>query len=218
MKCFVIAMEKEAQPFIDKMDVLSDVVINGKRTVRGELGGEMCAVVVCGVGKANAASGAQYCADLLGADVIINAGVAGGLSKDLAVGNIYGVSEVVQYDFDLCRINNTEIGTLNEFDKNYLALSVSDVFPAKRLGTGDRFDDRESDFLLLTNTLKADMRDMECGAIAQVCAHAGVRCYSFKAISDIAGSGSTTEQYYENLSLCLAALSENAEKILFASV
>ena len=54
---------------------------------------------------------------------------------------------------------------------------------------------------------------MEGGAIAQVCMHAGVKCFAFKIISDLAGSGSTTGQYIENLTLCFGTLEKNIEKI-----
>ena len=40
---------------------------------------------------------------------------------------------------------------------------------------------------------------MEGAAIAQVCKYAGVPCVSVKAISDIYGAGSTTEQFEKNL-------------------
>ena len=58
---------------------------------------------------------------------------------------------------------------------------------------------------------------MEGGAIAQVCMHAGVKCYAYKIISDIAGSGSTTEQYLKNLSLCSETLKRELKKIVEVS-
>ena len=39
---------------------------------------------------------------------------------------------------------------------------------------------------------------MEGAAIAQVCKYAGVPLLSVKAISDVYGAGSTTEQYKKN--------------------
>ena len=214
MKCFVIAMQKEGEPVIAKTDVTSDNVISGRRVVRGELFGESAAIVICGVGKVNAACGAQLAIDLLGADKIINLGVAGGLSESVEVGRIYSVSHAVQYDFDLTKINGTPLGTLDEFKENYLKLAASPLFPQKRLATGDRFNDSKEDFETLTKILKADIRDMEGAAIAQACIHAGAECYSYKAISDIYGSGSTGEQYFKNLTLCLQNISNNLEKIV----
>lgn len=216
MICFVIAMESEAKPLTDNMTDVRSERAYGKEIVRGTLCGREIGAVICGVGKVNAAAGAQYAIDRLGAEKIVNIGVAGGLHDGLRIGRIYGVSHAVQYDFDLVQLNRTAIGTLNEFEENYLPLSTCAGYPLKKLATGDRFNDSAEDFRLLTRTLGADMRDMEGGAIAQVCIHAGVPFYSFKAISDLAGSGSTTEQYIDNLKECTARLTDEVKTIFGA--
>lgn len=217
MTVFVIAMESEAEPLLYAMSEKTSKKVHDRTVYFGKIDGAPVGVVVCGVGKVNAAAGAQYAIDCLNADKIVNIGVAGGLNKDTEVGKIYSVSEVVQYDFDLVQLNKTPIGTLNEFSEPYLKLAVCPLYPLKRLATGDRFNDDKRDYYLLTDVLKADVRDMECGAIAQVCAHAGVPCYSFKAISDVAGAGSTTAQFALNLALCAKNLGENV-KTLFKAV
>lgn len=214
MKCFVIAMPKEATPVLAAMKIKKDYTVCNKRVVCGTLFGKEFAVVVCGVGKVNAASGTQYAIDCLSATEIINLGVAGGLNNTVEVGGIYSVSEVVQYDYDVSQLNGTKIGTLNECTENYLSLTLTEGFKAKRVGTGDRFNDNPDDYILLTKELGADIREMELGAIAQVCMHAGVKCRSFKIISDLAGSGSTTDQYLKNLNTCFNSLTENLEKIV----
>lgn len=213
MKCFVIAMENEAAHIISAVSVETDVKKHGKRVICGTLFGERIGIVVCGVGKVNAGCGAQYAIDCLGADTIINIGVAGGLNQSVKTGDIFGISAVVQYDFDLTQLNGTPMGTLDEFTENYIPLSSTGLYPLKRLGTGDRFNDSKADYELLTKVLQADIRDMECGAIAQVCKHANVKCYSFKIISDVAGSGSTTEQYLNNLCTCFEVLQRELKNI-----
>ena len=218
MKCFVIAMASEAEPVISAMRIEKDYTACGKRVVSGELYGEKTAVVVCGVGKVNAACGAQYAVDRLGADVVINFGVAGGLNGGVEIAKTYAVSAVVQYDFDLTQLNGTPIGTLNECTENYLPLSVAEGFETKKVATGDRFNDDPADYKLLTEILDADIREMELGAIAQVCMHAGVKCYSFKTISDLAGSGSTTEQFLNNLEICFLSITNTLEKIVKTTV
>lgn len=213
MICFVIAMNNEAEPVIAAMERVKEKIICGKRVVFGTLFKKKIALIVCGVGKVNAACGAQLAVDKFKAEKIVNLGVAGGLKKDLVVGEIYGISHAVQYDFDLTQLNRTAIGTLDEFNENYLPLNICCKYRTKRLATGDRFNDSREDFKLLTKTLDADIRDMEGGAIAQVCKHAGVKCFSYKIISDSAGSGSTTEQYSKNLSLCFETLKKELKHI-----
>lgn len=216
MIVFVIAMESEAKPLTDNMTEVKRSRVYDKTVVRGKLCGRNVGAVICGVGKVNAAAGAQYAIDCLKAEKIINIGVAGGLNGGLEIGKIYSVSHAVQYDFDLVQLNGTKIGTLNEFKENYLPLATRAIYPQKKLATGDRFNDSAEDFKLLTEVLFADIRDMEGGAIAQVCAHAGIPFYSFKAITDLAGSGSTTEQYLNNLKVCTARLNNDVKTIFEA--
>ena len=207
-------MQKEAEPIISAMQNLSERTVYGKKVYSGKLFDSEINIVVCGVGKVNAACGAQYAISELKADELINIGVAGGLNASVEIGKIYSVGKVVQYDFDLTQLNGTAIGTLDECKENYLPLCVDNDFPARNLATGDRFNDSVSDYKLLTDALCADIRDMECGAIAQVCMHAGVRLYAYKIISDLAESGSTTEQYLKNLELCFSSLRANLKKVV----
>lgn len=207
-------MDKEAAPVIACMTGVKEKNICGKRVICGTLFKKDVAVVVCGIGKVNAACGTQIAIDLLKADKIINLGVAGGLNEKVKVGEIYEISRAVQYDFDLTQLNGTSIGTLDECTENYLPLNICGVYEQKSLATGDRFNDSKADYKLLTEVLKADVRDMEGGAVAQVCMHAKVPCFEYKIISDLAGSGSTTEQYLNNLSLCFETLSREIKKIV----
>lgn len=213
MKVFVVAMEKEAAPILEVMRVRRFLNFCGKRVLTGELYGVRCGVVVCGVGKVNAAMGAQIAIDELGAEVIINIGYAGGLNGSLEVGKIYEISHAVQYDFDLTQLNGTKIGTLDECKENFLALDSLSLYPLKKLATGDRFNDSAEDFKLLTE-LGADIRDMEGAAVAQVCMHAKVELRAYKVISDLAGSGSTTEQYMKNLAVCADTLKRELKNIV----
>ncbi len=216
MTVFVIAMKSEADPILYAMSEKTERNAHGRKVVLGKIDGRDVGVVICGVGKVNAAAGTQYAIDCLNADKIINIGVAGGLNGGTEVGKIYCISEAVQYDFDLVQLNKTPIGTLNEYSEPYLKLAVCPLYPEKRLATGDRFNDDKRDYNLLTDVLKADIRDMEGGAIAHVCEHADVPFYSFKAISDVAGAGSTTAQFALNLALCAKNLGENIEAIFKA--
>ena len=79
-------MQKEAQPILDKLTDLTSRTAYGNQIYEGALFGKKIGVVVCGVGKVNAARGAQYAIDCMGADEIINLGVAGGLNGSVKVG------------------------------------------------------------------------------------------------------------------------------------
>jgi nucleoside phosphorylase len=100
------------------------------------------------------------------------------------------------------------MGTLDEYQENYLNCNQFRAdFPKKRLGTADRFNDSVDDYKLLTEELKADIRDMEGCAVVQAAYCAQLPVFMMKAISDVAGSGNTAEQYFANKTKALENLS-----------
>lgn len=196
-RAFVVAMEREAaaiRPHLIKTDRL----------------------YVSGVGKVNAAA-ATMKAICEGAEEIWNVGLAGGFGEGVAVGDIYGVDQASEYDFDLAKINGVGVGVLDGSDTPFIALAkplplvenptAFAWFKGWRtLATGDRFNDSDSDHELISRTLGATLRDMEGAAIAHIAKQEGVRCYSFKCVSDVADRGSMTEQYLDNRERCLDLL------------
>lgn len=202
----VVAMESEAEVFLDEMETENIQTVFGKTVRFGRAFGKDVALVVCGVGKVNAAAGA--CAAVLkGADLVFNFGVAGGLNQKTEVAEVYLIEKAVQYDFDLTQLNGGKVGTLDEETDNFLPLFCpkSLDLPRRALGSGDRFNDSPFDHELLLS-LGADIRDMEGAAIAQVCKSAGVPFVSVKAISDVYGAGSTTDQFQKNLRFAMLNL------------
>ena len=195
----VIAMQSEADILLDQMKIHRSLRVSGKKIHVGTAFGKEIAVCVCGVGKVNAALGAQLLVSKFDAAKLLNFGVAGGLNDGTNLCGVYQIGEAVQFDFDLTQLNGTKIGTLDEYEENYLSLNRFKAdFPVKKLGTSDRFNDSPDDYKLLTQELKADIRDMEGAAIVQAAYAAELPVYSVKAISDVAGSGSTTEQFLIN--------------------
>ena len=195
----VIALDSEANALLDQMEVENISTFCGKPVYMGKAFQKDILLCVCGVGKVNAAAGT--CAVLAkGADIVLNFGVAGGLCDKTQLTEVYLIDKAVQYDFDITQLEGGEIGTLDGETENYLPLFLPAAldFPRRALGTGDRFNDSPADHDLLLR-LGAHIRDMEGGAIAEVCKYAGVPCVSVKAISDVYGAGSTTEQFEKNL-------------------
>ena len=189
MRAFVIAMECEAdcvRPWLGPDDRL----------------------YVSGIGKVNAAAATQR-AICEGADEIWNVGLCGGFGDVIEVGDIYGVSQATEYDFDLSVINHVSVGVLDGFDSPYIALAkFPSSIPYRILATGDRFTDDDDDHRVITETLGASLRDMEGAAIAHVCKQNRVKCLSLKCVSDVAGKGSMTGQYEANKVRCLLRLGD----------
>ena len=121
----------------------------------------------------------------------------------------------MQNHFDITQLEGGKIGTLDGETENFLPLFVPEKLklPRRALGTGDRFNDSAADHALLLE-LGCDIREMEAGAVAQVCKNAGVPFVSVKAISDVYGAGSTTEQFKQNTLRACAKLKEAMQTIL----
>ncbi len=203
----VIAMQSEADILLEEMQVLRSLTVSGKNVHVGKAYGKDVALCVCGVGKVNAALGAQLLISKFDAEKLLNFGVSGGLNASTKLCEVYQISAATQFDFDLIQLNGTKIGTLNEYTESYLSLNLFSLpFEQRKLATADRFNDSIDDYKLLTEELNADIRDMEGGAIVQAAYAASLPVYSVKAISDVAGSGSTTEQYLVNKDKALANL------------
>lgn len=187
MRAFVIAMESEAavvRPFLKDGDRL----------------------YVAGVGKVNAASATQKAIDA-GADEILNCGVAGGFDPAMKIADVFEIDRAVEYDFDLAQLNGTEVGVHNERTTPYFGLQTRGLFPARTLGSGDRFSDSQADLPVLAR-LGVTIRDMEGAAIAHVCEMNGVPCRILKCLSDVHGQGAMTDQYKANLSKALLSLGQ----------
>lgn len=214
----VIAMQSEADILLSEMKINRSLTVSGKKVYVGTAYGKDVAVCVCGVGKVNAALGTQLLVSKFDAQKLLNFGVAGGLNAQTKLCDVYQIQAAVQFDFDLTQLNGTKIGTLDEYEENYLVLNLLDLpFPVKNLATSDRFNDSPADYKLLTQELNADIRDMEGGAIVQAAYAAQLPVYSFKAISDVAGSGSTTEQFLQNKDKALQNL-KTALPIIFEAL
>ena len=185
MRAFVVAMECEAEqvrPFLGEGDVL----------------------VVSGIGKVNAAAAAQKAIDD-GADEILNCGLVGGLDPAMSVGDVFEVSQAVEYDFDLAVLNGTGLGVHDERDTPYFDCAAKGAYPVRILASGDRFTNDLKD-VEDARSLGASLRDMEGAAIAHVCERNGMKCRMIKVVSDVHGKGSMTGQYLQNRESTLARL------------
>jgi adenosylhomocysteine nucleosidase len=197
------------------MEILKTTTVSGKAVYIGKAFNKDLTLVICGIGKVNAAIGTQIAIDLFGAKKILNFGVAGGLNDNTELCQVYQIEKAVQFDFDLTQLNGTKMGTLDEYNENYLPLSTLNTpYPLMKLGTADRFNDAEADYLLLTNELKADIRDMEGCAIVQTAIKANIPVCAFKSISDVAKSGNTTEQYVKNRENALKNLKNQLSSLI----
>ena len=199
---FIVAMEKESKLFLENAIITEESSIAGKRIVLGKYLDKDFVIAIAGIGKVNAALATQLVIDKFAPEYIINFGVAGGKENSgLSAGDTVLLDKICQYDFDLSEIDNVNIGYMQDYDTTYYPTAYSrykgNKLMIKTGATGDRFT-RQKYWLDIIKSLKAEVVDMESGAIAQVCTANQTPFYSLKLISDVDGKDESIFSQYAN--------------------
>lgn len=201
MLCFIVALEREASFVIDEIKEVKKNFICGKPVYEGKLFGKNVALVISGIGKVSAALSCQAAIDEYKPQAVINFGTAGGVDDTVTPREYYAVKNCCQFDFDLRDVDGVPLGYIQEYDRVFFdgnTYKTKVLFEERNLASADRFTEGEADNNTVLS-LGCSLRDMEGGAIAQVCASCGVPLLIIKGVSDVTGSGSTAEQFRENL-------------------
>lgn len=208
----VVAMDEEREEIVDLMkDVELEQVYN-LRFLKGTIEGKKCIVIKCGVGKVNAARATQVMLDHFEIDYIINLGVAGALNSMLDVGDVVIAKKVIQHDFDITAFGHskgyiTGVGAFIESNHNLLEefSSVLEEMPERNykikmgiVATGDIFCTESWMKDKIRAKFNADVVDMECAAIAQVCYLSEKPFIAIRSISD-SPNGNNVSVYDNNL-------------------
>lgn len=196
----VVALNSEANEFIDSIENAKECVALGKRLITGKISGEEIALTICGIGKVNAALATQYLIDRFSLKSIINFGTAGGLKPEIKVADVYVIKKCAQYDFDLSELDPVPRGYIQDYDTVFFDTKTDklDFLPKAILASGDRFSDSPVDYDEIIK-MGANVKDMEGGAIGQVCKANNIPLYVIKGITDVYGLNSTAEQFKNNL-------------------
>ncbi|MBQ3116548.1 MAG: 5'-methylthioadenosine/S-adenosylhomocysteine nucleosidase [Clostridia bacterium] len=196
----VVALKSEANAFIEQIENVKEIKIADKPAFVGTFAGKEIVLIISGIGKVSAGLSAQLLIDKYSPNYIINFGTCGGMNKSVEILKYYLITKCCQFDFDLREIDNVPLGYIQEYKTAFFPTYTDrlEFLPQSILATADRFtnDMRDIDTI---NRLGASVRDMEGGAIAQVCTSNGVRLVMIKGISDVTGSGTAQEQFFKNL-------------------
>ena len=178
-------------------------------------------VVKCGVGKVNAARCTQILIDRFFVNWIINTGVAGSISPEVSIGDVFIPKSIVQHDFDvtclgyskgyMCTGEDSNRPTYYKPYKtlrNDLLAYIEDLNIQKGenivvkegvLATGDIFIHDKEMKNKIRSKFGASAVEMESGAVGQTSFAAGIPFVVLRVISDNA-DGSAPEDYqkFEN--------------------
>lgn len=175
-------------------DVYSTHMYDSVGKVRHEL-----FLVLCGIGKVNAAIHTQFLLHQYTPDMVINVGVAGSLSKDLTFGDVVLATDLVHHDMDvsgfdlpLGQVPRMDVFSFASDNKLLgLATTISSTefkIVAGRIATGDQFIDSKTRAEFIASTFNALACEMEGAAVAQTCYINKVPFLVVRAVSDMAGN------------------------------
>ena len=166
----------------------------------------------CGIGKVNAALGAQRMINEFHPDVIISSGCAGGNGDDVQVQDVVVSNELCYHDV-YCGTaidNSTQYGQVQGLPARYQAdpkllaiarhlatVNAQCTIHEGLIVTGDWFvDTKEKMRSIIEKFPEAKAVDMESCAIAQTCYINKVPFVSFRVISDIPLRDTDASQYH----------------------
>ena len=211
----VVALKKEAQYFIEKLDEKTEFSLIGKPFVKGKISDKEIVLCICGIGKVNSAMATQLIINEFAPTAILNFGTAGGFSEQVSPLKYYAIDKCFQADFDLSELDGVPVGYMQDYDRLFYQVNTTnlDFLDKKSLASADRFSDK-TEFIELLKSNGVALRDMEGCAIAQVCLANSVPFYSIKGVSDVYGSGASGKQFMENLSAVCRGFADIIEKTI----
>ena len=166
-----------------------------------------------GIGKTNAARTTQILIDYYKPEAIFNIGVAGGIAKNLKVGDVIISTSLVQHDFDITAFNHPKgyipnIGNNIPIDNKLLnttktILDTNNIsYKEGLIASGDIFCTKESMATKKNTQFNALCVEMEGASIAQTAYLSKTPCLVIRSISDCPDNNNkvTYEEFLETSS------------------
>lgn len=194
----IVALESEAKYVLEQIDNLSEFKLIDKKAYKGNISGKEIVLVISGIGKVNASFTTQAIISAFNPSYILNFGTAGGTNDNAKLFNYYLVDKCCQFDFDLSAIDPVPVGYIQDYDTTLFSNYTKEIndIDLINLASADRFsfDPKDIDTI---NSATCSLRDMEGGAISQVCTANRVPLVMIKGVTDVYGH--ETGEFYKNL-------------------
>ena len=210
----IVAMDEEREEIINIMKDVEVKQVYNLRFLVGKIQGKNCIIAKSGVGKVNAARTTQIMIDNFELSYVINIGVAGAINGLLNIGDVIIAKHVVQHDFDITAFDHskgyiTGVGDRVKCDEQLVSEfeQVIESQPEKNyrikmgiVATGDIFCTEIWMKDKIRVKFDADVVDMECGAVAQVCYLDRIPFIAIRCVSDTP-NGDNASTFDENLKM-----------------
>ena len=193
----IAAMELEMQELVARMENIQVQTHAALPYYTGTLRGVRVIVCVCGVGKVNAAMHTQIMIDRYAPDRIVQNGVAGSLSNEVAYYDLVIGRETVYHDMQswvLEQFDPLQVVYYSDPDMVRIAAETIPDAHIGRIATGDLFVSEQSQRERIAAQTQALCTEMEGCAVAHTATLNGVPFLVLRSISDMA-DGSAEEDF-----------------------
>lgn len=195
----IVAVAQEVGALLEKMGKpVKTEDFTGYEVKVYEVNGHSLYVTKSGAGEISAASSTQLLISKYGCEMIVNFGVCGGLTDEMAVTRTAVVEKVVHYDFDTSEFDHCEVGRYMEYPDVYIPATKSLVDKACEVepslmrvicASADKFVGDPDKKRELNKKFGAKICEMEAAGILLTANRNGVPALLIKAVSDSVSGG-----------------------------
>lgn len=226
--CYIVAMQAEAQPFIDAFGIaevadffaplpcrLYSATVGEGLTLHVVLNGQQHGSDLVGCEAASVATLAAI--ERLHPDLVINSGTCGAFkAKGANIADVYIGNAVMFHDRRVPGDDAWGTQALGNYPvwegADQLAATLG--FKMGKVTTGSSLDMQPCDLSIITEN-GGELKDMEGAAVAFVCSLFKVPVLFVKSVTDLCDSGAETfEEFSRNLSAASTALRHANERII----
>lgn len=203
------AMKVEVESILGAAEIASVESHASMRFHLGTLSGVPVVVAQCSPGKVNSALCAQVMADHYHPRAILNIGVAGGIGRDVHIGDVVIATSCVECDYD-CTALGSPLGEMNIPPDNReitelpcdpvvsgkLRQAAEGLYGRAHMGvvaTGDQFVADPAEGNRLNARFGALACEMEGGSTVHACLLNNIPCAVLRSISDNANDEATVD-------------------------
>ena len=197
-------------------------LVDGFEVLRYENESYTVFAVNAGAGEISAAAATQLLISVFCVDLLVNFGVVGGLTEEMAMARTVVVESVVHYDFDISDWTGAETGRYMQYPSPYIPATPELVEKACAIepslrrvicASADKFIGSEEKQRALHERWQADICEMEAAGIVLTCARRGVPCLLVKTVSDAITGGA--EEFNRELDRSAGICLEIADRIIW---
>ena len=191
------AMREEIDPILETIGEYTSEEYAGNVFYQCSYAGHELTIAYSKIGKVFSAITASVMIERFSAQALLFSGVAGGISKELKIGDLIMASALCQHDVDITAFGHPfgfipEGSVMIDTDSNLRSLAAEIAIDMDIelyegiIATGDQFVASSERKEWIEKTFNADALEMEGASVACVCHNFGIPFFVLRSISDSA--------------------------------